>query len=51
MVDYKVGIDLHDGIKETSAVTTPSKPRLERAPRIIPQEKARYCREDINRSI
>ncbi|TNN41756.1 hypothetical protein EYF80_048064 [Liparis tanakae] len=28
---------------DTSAVTTLSSPRLDRAPRTMPQEKARYC--------
>lgn len=36
---------LQDGITETSAVTTLSRPRLDRAPRTTPHEKARYCRK------
>lgn len=45
----KTAQNLHDGITDTSAVTTPSKPRLDRAPRIIPQENAKYYREKTNR--
>lgn len=33
---------LQDGITETSAVTTLSRPRLDRAPLTTPHEKARY---------
>lgn len=47
----KDSINLHDGITDTSAVTTPSKPRLDRAPRIIPQEKAKYYKEKKHKEI